>query len=98
MYLGLEQLEHGFRISFKGDPMSGVQWASKSLSHLVKGLEASGHSIAYSTQFFGWMKSVYNRPYSGSQRASLEINTRVEAFPLTTTPTRIESIMVMRLC
>ncbi len=29
----------------KGDPMSLVQWTSKSLSHLVKGLEASGHSI-----------------------------------------------------
>jgi predicted transcriptional regulator len=29
----------------KGDPMSDVQWTSKSLSHLVKGLQARGHSI-----------------------------------------------------
>jgi len=29
----------------KGDPMSEVQWTSKSLSHLVKGLQARGHSI-----------------------------------------------------
>jgi transposase len=29
----------------KGDPMKDVQWTSKSLSHLVKGLEARGHSI-----------------------------------------------------
>jgi transposase len=29
----------------KGDPMSDVQWTSKSLSHLVKGLAARGHSI-----------------------------------------------------
>jgi hypothetical protein len=29
----------------KGDPMSQVQWTSKSLSHLVKGLSARGHTI-----------------------------------------------------
>src|SRR5436305_4009958 len=29
----------------KGDPMSNVQWTNKSLSHLVKELEARGHSI-----------------------------------------------------
>src|SRR6266480_2127708 len=29
----------------KGDPMSQVQWTSKSLSHLVKGLAARGHTI-----------------------------------------------------
>jgi transposase len=29
----------------KGDPMRDVQWTSKSLSHLVKGLEARGHRI-----------------------------------------------------
>jgi transposase len=29
----------------KGDPMREVQWTSKSLSHLVKALEARGHSI-----------------------------------------------------
>jgi Rhodopirellula transposase DDE domain len=29
----------------KGDPMSLVQWTSKSLSHLVKGLAACGHTI-----------------------------------------------------
>jgi Rhodopirellula transposase DDE domain len=29
----------------KGDPMSLVQWTSKSLSHLVKGLVAHGHTI-----------------------------------------------------
>jgi Rhodopirellula transposase DDE domain len=29
----------------KGDPMSLVQWTNKSLSHLVKALEALGHSI-----------------------------------------------------
>jgi transposase len=29
----------------KGDPMSLVQWTSKSLSHLTKALEAKGHSI-----------------------------------------------------
>ena len=29
----------------KGDPMREVQWTSKSLSHLVKGLSARGHSI-----------------------------------------------------
>src|SRR2546421_4926606 len=28
-----------------GDPMSNVQWTNKSLSHLVKELEARGHSI-----------------------------------------------------
>jgi hypothetical protein len=39
----LEDLEE--LLQFKGDPMSEVQWTSKSLSHLVKGLEARGHSI-----------------------------------------------------
>jgi transposase len=29
----------------KGDPMSLVQWTNKSLSHLVKGLAAQGHTI-----------------------------------------------------
>ena len=29
----------------KGDPMREVQWTSKSLSHLVKALEARGHTI-----------------------------------------------------
>jgi len=29
----------------KGDPMSLVQWTNKSLSHLVKALQAKGHSI-----------------------------------------------------
>ena len=29
----------------KGDPMSLVQWTSKSLSHLTKALQAKGHSI-----------------------------------------------------
>ena len=29
----------------KGDPLREVQWTSKSLSHLVKALEARGHSI-----------------------------------------------------
>lgn len=29
----------------KGDPMSLVQWTNKSLSHLVKALQAQGHSI-----------------------------------------------------
>lgn len=29
----------------KGDPMRDVQWTSKSLSHLVKGLSARGHTI-----------------------------------------------------
>src|SRR2546429_660282 len=32
-----------------------------------------------------------NRPYSGSQRASLETNIQTEAFPLMMTPTGIES-------
>jgi len=39
----LEDLEE--LLQPKGDPMSDVQWTSKSLSHLVKGLEARGHSI-----------------------------------------------------
>jgi Rhodopirellula transposase DDE domain len=29
----------------KGDPMSLVQWTSKSLSHLVKALQTQGHHI-----------------------------------------------------
>jgi hypothetical protein len=32
-------------LNAKGDPMSLVQWTSHSLSHLVTGLAASGHSI-----------------------------------------------------
>jgi DDE family transposase len=39
----LEDLEE--LLQPKGDPMSDVQWTSKSLSHLVKGLQARGHSI-----------------------------------------------------
>jgi hypothetical protein len=39
----LEDLEE--LLQPKSDPMSDVQWTSKSLSHLVKGLEARGHSI-----------------------------------------------------
>jgi len=73
-------------ISIQESVDTSCECDQENTSSNAKKSDTTSHGKSNSVQ-----ESVDTRPYSGSERASLETNTQTEASPLTTTPTGIES-------